>query len=294
MRVIWGSSEWKRGLFVLPLILSLSLVIGYPLIYLVNLSFRQVDFANLLKGGSPWVGFANYNILARDPLFSRMLLNTVIFWGGSISFQFLIGLGLALLFAKRFPLNGLYRSLILLPWFIPLTVSCAFWKWALSGETGIINAYLLGLGVLQKPIPWLTSPRLAIYSLTLANVWLGIPFNFIMLFTGLQAIPTELYESARVDGARESQIVWYITLPLLKPTIIVTLLLGTIYTIKVFDLVWVITGGGPGGASHLFTTLAYYLAFARFRFGQSAAVGVLLMAITGIPLLMLQYVRRRR
>jgi len=277
---------------VLPLVLSITLLMVYPSIYLVNLSFRQVGFATFLKGGSPWIGLGNYRALAHDPLFSRVLLNTLIFWAGSISFQFVIGLGLALLFAKKFPMNKLYRSLVLIPWFVPLTVSGAIWKWVLSGETGIINSYLLGLGVLEKAIPWLTSSRLAIYSLTLANIWLGIPFNFVMLFTGLQAIPTELYECARVDGANERQIVRYITLPLLKPVAVITILLGTIYTIKVFDLVWVVTGGGPGGASHLFTTLAYYLAFTRFRFGQSAAVGILMMLLIGILLLILGRARK--
>lgn len=276
---------FKGFLFVTPVILCCLLVLVYPLIYNVDLSFRQVTFATLLRGGSPWVGFKNYRDLAKDPLFLRVLLNTLIFWSGSIAIQFSIGFGFALLFYKRFPLNTFYRAVVLLPWFIPIVVSGAVFRWFFSGETGLVNCLLIGLGILEKPIPWLTNPSIVIYTLTLANIWLGIPFNFIMLFTGLQAIPLELYECAKVDGANEWQTMWYITIPLLRPMAILTILLGTIYTIKVFDLVWIMTAGGPGGASHLFTTLAYHFAFQRFRFGYSSAVVIIMMLIiTGLVL----------
>ncbi|MEM3434339.1 MAG: sugar ABC transporter permease [Candidatus Methanomethyliaceae archaeon] len=276
---------FKGFLFVTPVVLCCLLVLVYPLIYNIDLSFRQVTFTTLLRGGSPWVGFKNYRDLAKDPLFLRVLLNTLIFWSGSIVIQFSIGFGFALLFSKRFPLNTFYRAVVLLPWFIPIVVSGAVFRWFFSGETGLVNCLLIGLGILAKPIPWLTNPSIVIYTLTLANIWLGIPFNFIMLFTGLQAIPLELYECAKVDGANEWQTMWYITIPLLRPMAILTILLGTIYTIKVFDLVWIMTTGGPGGASHLFTTLAYHFAFQRFRFGYSSAVVIIMMLIiTGIVL----------
>lgn len=283
----------KGFIFLAPALLCCFLVLIYPLFYNINLSSRQVTFTTLLRGSSPWVGLRNYRDLARDPLFLRVLVNTLVFWGGSIVIQFMIGLGFALLFAKRFPLNTIYRAVILLPWFIPIVVSGTIFRWLFSGETGLINCLLVGFGILSQPIPWLTNPELVIYTLTLANIWLGIPFNFIMLFTGLQAIPLELYECARVDGAREWQIIWYITLPLLKPIAILTVLLGTIYTIKVFDLVWIMTAGGPGGASHLFTTLAYHLAFQRFRFGHSSAVVIIMMFIITSTVLLLRWARMK-
>jgi len=279
-------------IFLLPVVISCLFVLIYPLIYNLNLSFRNVNFTTFIRGGAPWVGLNNYLKIIRDALFAKVLLNTLIFWLGSISFQFLIGLALALLFYNKFPLNLLYRSLVLLPWFVPLTVSGAIFKWFFAGETGFINSFLIGLRYIRKPIPWLTDPKIAIYTVTLVNIWLGIPFNFIMIFTGLQAIPTELFESAKVDGARDFQILRYITLPLLKPTIMLTLVLGSIFTIKVFDIVWVLTAGGPGGATHLFTTLAYHLAFQRFRFGESSAVVVIMMVILFLLVMLLQRIRR--
>jgi len=283
--------KWNY-LYLLPAILCCLFVLIYPLFYNLQMSFREVTFVTLTRGGSPWVGLSNYRSTVHNPVFLRVLFNTLVFWLGSVTVQFILGFLLALLFSKSFPLNYFYRALVLLPWFIPLTVSGTVFKWFFSGETGLINSLLLGMGLISKPIPWLTSPRLAIYTATLANIWLGIPFNFIMLFTGLQAIPIELYESARVEGAREWQLVRYITVPLLKPTIFLTLVLGSIFTIKVFDIVWVLTGGGPGEASHILTTWAYSLAWQRFRFGEHASViGVTMLLISILGCLLL-FVRR--
>lgn len=284
-------SRWGY-FYLLPAFLSCLFVLIYPLFYNLQMGFREVTFVTFIRGGSPWVGLSNYRSVLCNPVFLRVLSNTVIFWLGSISVQFLLGFLLALLFTKNFPLNYFYRALVLLPWFIPLTVSGTVFKWFFSGETGLINSLLLGMGLISKPIPWLTSPQLAIYTATLANIWLGIPFNFIMLFTGLQAIPIELYESARVEGAHEWQLVRYVTIPLLKPTILLTLILGSIFTIKVFDIVWVLTGGGPGEASHIFTTWAYSLAWQRFRFGEHASVIGIMMLFIGLLGCLLLFARR--
>ncbi|NLY05703.1 carbohydrate ABC transporter permease, partial [Candidatus Sordicultor fermentans] len=132
---------------------------------------------------------------------------------------------------------------------------------------------------IKEPVRWITTEKMAIYSLTVVNVWLGIPFNFILLYTGMQQIPEELYESSEIDGATGWQKVVYITLPMLKPVVIATFILGCILTFKVFDLVWIVTKGGPGGASHLLSTFSYSLAFDRFQFGKSAAVLVLMQII---------------
>lgn len=281
----------RSYLYLLPAIVTCVFLSVYPIVYNLDMSLRRVSFVTLIRGGSPWVGGENYINVIGNPVFGRVFLNTLIFWLGSISCQFVIGLALALLFNERFPLNGFYRALVLLPWFVPLTVSGTVFKWFFSGETGFINSLLIGIGVLKQPIPWLTSPKIAIYTATLANIWLGIPFNFIMLLTGLQAIPVELYECARVDGATGWHLLRHITLPLLKPMILLTLILGSIFTIKVFDIVWILTGGGPGEASHIFTTWAYSLAWQRFRFGEHAAVvGIvmILISLLGVSLVVLQ------
>jgi len=276
----------KSLLFILPALLYVGAVLLYPLIYNISLSLHDVTFTSFIKGGSNWIGLQNYWTLRTDPQFIRTLFNTLIFLGGSIFFQFVIGFSLALLFTKRFPLNNFLQGLIMLPWFVPIATSAIVFRWFFA-DAGLINSFLIGVGLIRTPINWITSSKLAIISVTVANIWLGIPFNFIMLLTGLKAIPGELYECAAIDGAREWQKVVYISLPLLRNVIAATLILGSVLTIKVFDLVWLLTKGGPAGASHLLSTYSYSLAFERFRFGYSAAVilVMILIVVVMMPLL---------
>lgn len=283
----------KRQLmcFVLPAVIIVGALLVYPFVYTIILSFYDVTFTTFIKGGSLWVGFRNYLTLAKDAQFLITFRNTMFFLTASIFFQFVIGFILALLFNKYFPLNNFLKGIIMLPWFIPVATSAIVFRWFFA-DTGLINAFLIGTNVLRTPINWITSPRLAIVSVTIANVWLGIPFNFIMLLTGLKAIPIELYECAELDGAREWQKILYISLPLLRDVIAVTIILGSVLTIKVFDLVWLLTKGGPAGASHLFSTYSYHLAFERFRFGYSAAVIVIMVAVIIIMLPLLWRLRK--
>ena len=265
-------------LFILPALIYIVIFGIYPTIYNVILSLKDVSLITYIRGSSQFVGLSNYIKVLQDPVFHRTLINTIIFTALSIFFQMLIGFLLTLLFHHDFPLKGLLQSLIMIPWVIPIIVSGSFFKWLFS-DNGMLNNLLASLGIIREPIRWITSESLAIFSLTLANIWLGIPFNFILLYTGIQEIPEELYESAEIDGASGFQKVLYITLPLLKPVIVTTLTLGCIFTIKVFDLVWIVTKGGPGDASHLFSSLSYSLAFDRFQFGESAAVLIIMLLI---------------
>lgn len=278
--------EGHGYVFVLPAVIGILVLMVYPVVYNVYLSLHDVSFVTFVRGGSPWVGLKNYRDLLADPLFGKVSANTAIFLVGSISLQFGSGLLLAFLFEKRFPLNNLYRGLIILPWFVPVLVSGTMFRWFFS-ERGLVNALLMAAGFVKDPVRWITSPDLAIYSVTLANVWLGIPFNFIMLLTGLQAIPQTLYECAEIDGAKPWQKALYISIPMLRPVIATTLMLGTIFTVKVFDLVWIITKGGPGGASHLFSTLSYSLAFEQFRFGYASAVIIAMTVVVTLLALVL-------
>ena len=268
-------------LFILPALIYIIIFGVYPTVYNIVLSLKDVSLITYIRGSSQFVGLSNYIKVLQDPVFHRTLINTIIFTALSIFFQMLIGFLLALLFHHDFPLKGLLQSLIMIPWVIPIIVSGSFFKWLFS-DNGMLNNFLASLGMIREPIRWITSESLAIFSLTLANIWLGIPFNFILLYTGIQEIPEELYESAEIDGASGFQKVLYITLPLLKPVIVTTLTLGCIFTIKVFDLVWIVTKGGPGDASHLFSSLSYSLAFDRFRFGESAAVVIIMLVIVTV------------
>jgi multiple sugar transport system permease protein len=271
-------SKTSLALFLLPS-LALIFIFGiYPVVYNVFLSLKDVNLISYIRGTARNVGSLNYKAILDDPLFWKSLSNTIIFTLISILLQMVVGFLLALLFNYEFPLKGFLQALVMIPWVMPIMVSGSFFRWFLN-DNGFLNNFLTALGWIKEPVRWITGKNLVIYSLTGVNVWLGIPFNFILLYTGMQQIPEELYEGADIDGAAGWQKVLYITLPMLKPVIIATFILGCILTFKVFDLVWIVTKGGPGGASHLLSTFSYSLAFDRFQFGKSAAVLVLMQII---------------
>ena len=273
------TSSYKLYFFLIPALVY-QLIFGiYPLIYNFILSLKDVNLITYMGGTSQWIGLSNYVQTLKDTVFQRTFFNTLVFTGLSLSFQFIIGFLLALLFNRSFPLKGLLQSLIMIPWVLPIIVSGSFFRWFFS-DRGMVNGFLLSWGLIDKNIPWITSKSLPIFSLAMANIWLGIPFSFVLLYTGLRAIPLELFESADIDGANWGQKVLFIAVPLLKPVIITTLTLGCILTVKVFDLVWIITQGGPGEVSHLLSTLSYSLAFDKFQFGKASSVLVIMLLLT--------------
>ncbi len=250
----------------------------YPFIYNVLLGFQKVDTTSFISGKSVYNGLNNYRELFKLSAFSKAIKNTLIFTAFSILFQFGIGFMLALIFNRDFPGERYLRGLLLIPWFLPLIVSANAFRFFFS-EQGIVNAFLLSHNVIDKPIGWLTNPNLVIWTLTMINIWIGIPFNYILLHTGLKEIPIELYEAASVDGAKGWHKLIYITIPMLKYVIITVLMLGFVYTIKHFDIVWIATQGGPANSSHLLSTLSYQLAFREYRFGMGAAVANVMVVI---------------
>jgi multiple sugar transport system permease protein len=272
------TSSYKLYFFLIPALVY-QLIFGiYPLIYNLILSLKDVNLITYMGGTSQWIGLSNYVQTLKDTVFQRTFFNTLVFTGLSLSFQFIIGFLLALLFNHSFPLKGLLQSLIMVPWILPIIVSGFFFRWFFSDQ-GMVNGFLLSWGLIDKPIPWITSQILPLFSLIVANIWLGIPFSFVLLYTGLRAIPLELFESADIDGTNWWQKILFITVPLLKPVIITTLTLGCIFTVKVFDLVWIITKGGPGEVSHLLSTLSYSLAFNKFHFGKASSVLVIMLCL---------------
>ncbi|WP_258862712.1 carbohydrate ABC transporter permease [Marinitenerispora sediminis] len=281
-------------MFLLPLAGYVAVFFGYPVYHNVSMSLREFTVRSYFTGEAPFVGLANYAAVLGDPVFPAAARTTLLFTAGSITAQFLLGLGLALFFRRAFPLGGVLRALLLLPWLLPLVVSGAVWKWILTQDHGVLNQVLLAAGVLDGPIPWLTSTQWALVSVTLVNIWVGIPFNMVILYGGLQAIPESLYEAAALDGAGAWQAFRAVTWPLLRPVVAVVLMLGLVYTVKVFDVIMVLTGGGPAGASETLTTWSYALSFEEFAFGRGAAVGNLLIVVALlIALAYLRSVRRQ-
>jgi multiple sugar transport system permease protein len=244
------------------------------------MSLQEYTARSFVTGEAPFVGFENFTRLFSFSDFPSTSWNSAIFTVGSLFFQFTIGLSLAVFFQKHFPLNTLLKSLLLLPWLLPVIVSGAIWVRLFDLDYGVVNYVMRSVGLISEPIPWLPGAQWALTSVLIANIWIGIPFNMVILYGGLKAIPGELYEAASIDGAGPWQRFKFISWPLLLPVTTVVLVLGVIYTLRVFDVIMAITRGGPGNASHTLNTWGYQLSFTRLDFGLGAAVGDILIVVS--------------
>jgi len=273
------SANWAGWAFLAPVAVYLVAFYAYPMYRNIELSLHHYTVRSFVHGGAPFTGLDNYRSVLSDPAFGPALIHTLVFTGVSILFQFWIGMGLAVFFTRHFRLSATLRALFLVPWLLPLIVSASTWSWMLNSDSGVVNYALHSVGI--APIDWLTSPKWSLASVIIANVWIGIPFNLVMLYSGMQAISPELYEAAELDGASAWQRFWKVTFPLLRPVAAITLLLGLVYTLKVFDIIWIMTKGGPAGSSATFATWSYQLGFGNLlpEFGPGAAVGNLLVVM---------------
>lgn len=280
-----------RWMFVAPAIVFVLVFFGYPIVKNVTMSFQDYTTATFFTGEAPWIGFANYVTIFTSPLFSTTIINTLLFTVGSIVFQFTIGLGLALFFKRNFPLSGFLRSLLLLPWLLPLIASAAVWKWILDQGSGALNQFLGIFGV--DPVPWLVSPSLALVAVIGVNIWLGIPFNTVILYSGLQGVPEELYEAASLDGAVGWRAFWNITWPSIRPVVSVVIVLGVVSTLKVVDIILGLTGGGPANSTDTLATSAYHASFVQFAFGPGAAIANVLIVVSLVFAVIYLYLNRK-
>jgi len=286
--------EIAKVLFVVPAALTIVALFGYPVVKNLLMSFQNYTLRTFINGKAPWVGLQNYVAVVTDEVFSKPLTNTALFTIGSIVGQFVIGMLLALFFHKNFPLHGVLRALFLLPWLIPLIVGSAAWRAILEQDSGILNVTLENLGIIDAPIPWLTSPDVALLAIILVNIWLGIPFNLTLLYSGLQDIPDELYEAGALDGANGWKAFWHITWPNLRAVVSVVLMLGVIYTLKVIDIILGLTQGGPANATQTIATQSYQRSFVEFKFGQGAALSNILILISLVFAIVYLRATRRR
>ncbi|MFG2947093.1 carbohydrate ABC transporter permease [Streptomyces adustus] len=266
--------------FVAPAVLFMLLFFGYPLVRNVVMSFQHYTPSTFFTGKAPFNGLDNWRNVFGDDLFGKALWQTIVFTIGSLVGQFCIGLGLAVFFNRRFPLNGVLRALILLPWLVPMVVSGIVWRRILDQDTGVLNSFLGLFGIGHTP--WLTSTHMALLAVILVNVWIGIPFNMVILYGGLQEVPREVYEAASLDGASAWRTFRSVTLPLLKPVITVVLVLGFMSTVKILDLVLALTDGGPADSTQTLGTLTYQNSFVQLDFGAGAVVGNILILISAV------------
>ena len=267
-----------KALFVLPAGIYVLLFFGYPVVKNLVMSFQDYGTKTFFTGEAPWVGLDNYISAVSSALFWPAMLNTALFTVGSIAGQFAIGLALAVFFRRTFPLSGFLRAMLLLPWLLPLIVGSATWRSILDQDSGILNRFLGVFGV--SPVPWLTSPDVALLAVILVNIWVGIPFTVTILYSGLQDIPDELYEAASLDGATGWKAFWHITLPNLRPVMSVVIVLGVVYTLKVIDVILGLTNGGPANATQTIAIRSYQTSFIDFTFGVGAAFSNILIAVS--------------
>jgi multiple sugar transport system permease protein len=264
--------------FVAPLLVYLLLFYVYPLGENIAMSVHRFDRGSFVHGGAPFVGLDIYREVIADPRFARVVTQTTIFTTVSIVFQYMIGLALAVFFYRgQFRLSVTLRGMFLVPWLLPVIVSGTVWQWMMNPDNGVLNSFL---GLFGVPSIWWLSADNALMSVTIANIWLGVPFNLVILYSGLQNISADLYEAASIDGASSWQQFWRITLPLLRPVSIITVLLGLVYTLKVVDIIWIMTTGA--GSSQTLATWSYGMAFGKgastvIRYSQASAVGTILL-----------------
>ncbi|MFF2479595.1 carbohydrate ABC transporter permease [Paenibacillus sp. NPDC058071] len=271
-------------LFVLPALLYMLVFVGYPIIDNIRLSLLDVNVMNISKGHQPFVGLDNYVLLFKEGTLQKVLVNTLVFTIACLVLQFIVGLAFALLFNLQFRFSQRLRGFVMISWLLPATITAMMFKFMFSNG-GIVNDFLMRLHLTSSPVEWLVTSGTAMLTVVLANTWVGIPFNMILLTTGLTTIPKDIYESASIDGANTLQRFFKITLPQLKPAIMSLLVLGFIYTFKVFDLVLIVTNGGPVNATQMMSTFAYKLSFDQFKYSQGSAVSnvmFVLLLIVGI------------
>lgn len=282
--------DWKMALpFILPIVILMGGLILIPFINAIQLSMTT---RSLITRTETFVGFDNYARLFQDTDFISSVRNTVAFTVVSVSIKFVIGLGIALLLNARLPLRNVLTGLILLPWIVPEVVTALTWRSIYDPIFGGLNPILQQLGLIDRPIAWLAEPGLAMPSVIVVNVWKGIPFYVILLLAGLKAIDREQYEAAEVDGANIVQRFRHITMPGLRYVIITTLLLSFINTFNTFGLIYLMTGGGPGGATRLFSILAYEKAIIGLRFGPGVATALSMAPVMIMIIIVLARIMR--
>jgi multiple sugar transport system permease protein len=264
--------------FVAPATLVLLLVLVVPVVHVLYESFVWTTSSRVRVAPS----LRNYAALAEDEVVRVAAANTVTFTVVSVLGHLVIGLAVALLLNQEIRGRAVFRNLALLPWMLPPAVVATGWAWLYHNPFGMLNPLLTGLGLLSAPRAWLASPDTAMGAVVVANLWRGFPFISLILLAGLQAIPGALYEAAGVDGAGTWARFRHVTLPGLKRVMLIALTLDVINTVKYFDLIWVMTAGGPANRTEVLSTLIYRLAFQFFRTGRAAALAMVMVAALAV------------
>ena len=265
--------------FLAPAIIVLTLVVAYPLMYEIIISFKNVTLLNLKSQKYPWVGIENYKNILSDSLFYTTLIRTILWTVINVFFHVSLGLFLAIVLNRKLPGKAFIRVLLILPWAVPQYIAAITWKGMYNVQYGAINIILTKLFGDGAAIPWLSVPSYTFLACIITNIWLGIPFMMMISLGGLTSIPEELYEAADLDGATNFQKFKSITLPLLKPILTPAIILGTVWTFNMVNVIYIITSGSASDESQILITMVFKKAFQYFRYGQSAALSVIIFLI---------------
>ncbi|HEX7836114.1 MAG TPA: sugar ABC transporter permease [Kofleriaceae bacterium] len=296
----WLAASRTRSawLFLAPMLVLLALVAGWPLLRTIWLGFTDADTLKISE--ARWIGFDNfltqrdgrwYGVLA-DPVWWHTVKNTLVFTVFSVSIETLLGLGIALVLHRTFPGRGLVRAAILIPWAIPTVVSARIWGWLLNDQYGFINHVLASLGVIDHPIAWTADPHLIMTSVILVDVWKTTPFMSLLILAALQMLPKECYEAALIDGVHPIKVFWRVTLPLIRPALMVAVIFRAIDALRVFDVIYVLTG-----ASERSMSMSIYARQQLFEFNQAgygSAVSTLLFFLIALATIALLAAARVR
>ncbi len=283
--------DWRMGfLFVLPIVILVLSLVAYPFTYAIYLSMTRK-----FVGMPPvFVGLENYVRLAHDGFFQRAVWNSFIFTFGSVAVKLVLGVLMALVLTSNIRFRSFFTGVLLVPWVAPTVVTALNFLWIFDGSLGVLN-YLLTkvFRILPQGVGWLSEPNTAMASVIFVNIWRGFPFFGISFLAGMKAIPGEMYEAAAVDGANTIQRFVYITLPALRNIMIIVMLLSTIWTFNDFGIVYILTKGGPGGATMVLPVFTYEMAFGAQRLGDAIAVALYMLPGLAIVIVVLaRYMRR--
>ena len=256
-------------IFLAPMLLVLAFVAGWPLMKTIAYGFTDASLIN--PESAKFVGFDNFAFLLQDPYWWASVWNTVVFAVSSVFLETVLGMIIALTLNAQFRGRGGLRAAILIPWAIPTVVSAQMWNWMFNDVFGVINHMLLGVGLIQEPIAWTASPDTALLSIILVDVWKTTPFMALLLLAGLQMLPKECYESARVDGVHPVKVFFKVTLPLLKPALMVAIIFRLLDALRVFDLVYVMSGNNRSTMSMSVYARQQLIDFGGLGFGSAAA-----------------------
>lgn len=262
-------------LFLAPMLVALLLVAAWPLLRTIVFSFTDANLGNLDAWG--FVGLANYIYLLEDPLWWKAVGNTLFFTVISVALETALGLVIALALNAHMPGRGLLRAAVLIPWAIPTVVSAKMWGWMLHDLYGVVNAMLLGLGLIARPWAWLADPTLSMMSIIAVDVWKATPFMALLILAALQVLPGEVYEAARVDGVHPVRVFFRVTLPLIRPALLVAVIFRGLDALRVFDVIYVLTGNNENTASMSVYARQQLVDFQDVGYGSTAATCLFLI-----------------